>query len=100
MRLRWKFQRDDGKEMEIDVMAKSECGRIVLVDVKKTKERTGIALVKDFVEKCDAYSAIFPEQLLLPAFLSTGGFTEEATRFCRENCIGISDKITYFLSFE
>ena len=30
-------QREDGKNMEIDIVAESSCGRAVLVEVKKTK---------------------------------------------------------------
>ncbi|MCP4352256.1 MAG: hypothetical protein GY795_42910, partial [Desulfobacterales bacterium] len=40
-RMRDKFQRSDGKEMEIDVTAESDCGRTVLAEVKKTKEKIG-----------------------------------------------------------
>jgi len=35
VRMRDKFQRADGKEMEIDVSADSACGRTVLIEVKK-----------------------------------------------------------------
>ena len=94
---RVKFQRSDGKEMEIDVMAVSDCGRMVLVEVKKRKEKIGIVAVKDFLEKCDVYKANFSDKMILPTFLSTGGFTEEAMLFCRENGIGTAEKIAYFI---
>jgi predicted RecB family endonuclease len=29
------IQREDGKTMEIDIVAESSCGRVVLVEVKK-----------------------------------------------------------------
>ncbi|SLM30811.1 conserved hypothetical protein [Desulfamplus magnetovallimortis] len=94
---RVKFQRQDGKEMEIDVMALSDDGRVVLVEVKKRNEKIGIAVVKDFLEKCTAYGACFPEKKILPAFLSTGGFTEDAFLFCDNNGIGTAEKIIYFV---
>ncbi|MDM8562210.1 hypothetical protein QUF54_02535, partial [Candidatus Marithioploca araucensis] len=45
------FQRDDGKGMEIDVVAESKCGRFVLVEVRKTKTKMGLKTVSDFQEK-------------------------------------------------
>ncbi|MFO7883727.1 MAG: hypothetical protein R6U68_02805 [Desulfobacteraceae bacterium] len=100
VKLREKFQRSDGKEMEIDVTAQSECGRVVLVEVKKTKQRTGIDAVKDFSEKLEAYTtgASLSEQTILPAFFSAGGFTEDAIEYCRLTGIGYAEKIEYFFS--
>ncbi len=37
------LQRKDGKQMELDVVAQSSCGRIVVVEVKKWKDPVGIA---------------------------------------------------------
>ena len=97
VKLRVKFQRPDGKEMEIDVLAESDCGRVVLVEVKKNKEKIGIRSVMDFYEKYSMYGALFTEKIILPAFLSTGGFTDEAAAFCTTNNIGMADHIKYFL---
>jgi len=96
VRLRDKFQRTDGKEMEIDVRADSACGRTVLVEVKKTESKTGIALTREFREKADAFAKRFPQKTILPVFLSVGGFTGPATRFCQEHGIGVAKKINYF----
>jgi len=96
VRLRDKFQRPDGKEMEIDVRADSVCGRVVLVEVKKTEEKTGIKKVRIFMEKVEAFKKVCPEKKTLPAFLSVGGFTRDAVRFCRENSIGIAERIEYY----
>ncbi len=41
--LRGKFQRQDGKEIEIDVLAGSSFDRAVLVEVKKAETKTGVA---------------------------------------------------------
>ncbi len=96
--MRHKFQRSDGKEMEIDVLAESDCGRTVLTEVKKTKERIGLRTVRDFHEKTGAYSKRFPDRKILPAFLSVGGFTRGAAKLCREQGIGTAERIAFFQS--
>lgn len=98
VRSRVSIQRDDGKRMEIDVRAKSSCGRTVLVEVRKRKEKMGIKEVQDFQEKVEVYAALFPDETVLPAYLSLGGFTEEAQRFCEERGIGMAEGIEYLLS--
>ncbi|MBF0119284.1 MAG: restriction endonuclease [Desulfobacterales bacterium] len=94
--MRFKFQRADGKDMEIDVIAESDCGRVVLVEVKKTKEKTGLQIVKDFMEKIDAYKNRFMDKRVLPCFLSVGSFTDEAAHFCKGNGIGTAEMINYY----
>jgi len=96
VRMRDKFQRADGKEMEIDVRADSACGRTVLVEVKKTGEKIGIAPTRKFVEKAEAFAKRFPKKKILPVFLSVGGFTGPAMRFCQEHGIGTAERIHYF----
>jgi hypothetical protein len=54
----------------------ASCGRVVLVEVKKTQAKTGLTIVEDFPEKVEVYGKQFPEQKILPAFL--GGFTGDA----------------------
>ena len=39
VRLRERFQRNDGKGMEIDVLAESDCGRVIIIEVKKSKDK-------------------------------------------------------------
>ncbi|CAN2050719.1 ATPase domain protein, prokaryote domain protein [Candidatus Magnetomoraceae bacterium gMMP-1] len=90
------FQSDDGKSMEFDIIAESNCGRAVVVEVKKTKNKTGIKIIEDFFEKIKAYSKCFPDKILLPAFLSLGGFTNEALQFCKDQSIGTADRIKHF----
>ncbi|MBF0395467.1 MAG: restriction endonuclease [Desulfobacterales bacterium] len=94
--MRFKFQRPDGKDMEIDVMAESDCGRVILVEVKKTKEKIGLSAVKDFIEKIEAYKNRFMEKKALPCFLSVGGFTDEALQFCNNYGIGMAEMINYY----
>jgi hypothetical protein len=90
------IQRSDGKKMEIDVVAKSSCGRVVLVEVKKTVAPTGPTMVEDFLEKVEVYGKQFPEQKILPAFLSLGGFTGNARRICQAHGIGWAEKIRHY----
>ncbi len=89
------IQRDDGKKMEIDVRALSACGRVVLVEVKKTQEKIGHSEVEDFSEKLTVYAKQFPNQIILPAFFSLGGFTEKARQLCQERGIGMAEKIAW-----
>ncbi|MCP4111969.1 MAG: hypothetical protein GY749_41650 [Desulfobacteraceae bacterium] len=96
VRMREKFQRADGKEMEIDVLAESDCGRTVLAEVKKTKKKIGVRIVRDFNEKTAAYSKLFPKKKILPVFLSVGGFTKDAVKLCRQSGIGTAEKIAFF----
>lgn len=98
VRSRVSIQRDDGKRIEIDVRAKSSCGRTVLVEVRKRKTTMGLKAVEDFQEKVEVYAALFPDETVLPAYLSLGGFTEEALRFCAERGIGTAEGIEYLLS--
>lgn len=96
-KMRVKFQRDDGKEMEIDVLAESDCGRVVLAEVKKTKDPTSLKAVQDFQEKIKVYSTLFPDKILLPVFLSVGGFTKEALILCQNLEIGTAEQIVYYV---
>jgi len=96
-RLRVKFQRPDGKDMEIDVLAQSQCKRTILAEVKKTEKKTGIKAVRDFYEKTRVYAKLFPKKKIMPAFLSLGGFTKSAMKFCLENNICTADQIKFKL---
>jgi len=89
-------QRSDGKRMEIDVVAQSSCGRVVLVEVSITQAKTGLTMVEDFQEKVEVYGMQFPEQKILPAFLSLGGFTGDALPFCQAHGIGWAEKIWHY----
>ena len=82
--------------MEIDIVAESKCGRVVLVEVKKTPAKTGLNTVEDFQEKVEAYRWLFPEKTILPAVLSLGGFTKEAKPFCEAQGISIAEQIEHY----
>ncbi|MCP4692071.1 MAG: hypothetical protein GY859_28760 [Desulfobacterales bacterium] len=96
VRQRVPIQRDDGKGMEFDVIAESSCGRVVAAEVKKTKDPTGLNIVEDFYDKVNVYATLHPDKTILPAFLSLGGFIEDAGAFCKEKGIGTADKIAHF----
>ncbi len=82
--------------MEIDIIAESNCGRVVVAEVKKTKDATGPKIVEDFHEKVKAYATLFPDKTILPAFLSLGGFTGDAGVYCKEHGIWTAEKIEHF----
>ncbi len=94
---RFFIQRSDGKNMEIDVIAESDCGRVILVEVKKMSTAVGQSMVSDFLEKIDAYSRIYPEKIILKAFFSLNGFTDEALTFCKTNQIAVTQRLKFML---
>ncbi|MCP4218799.1 MAG: hypothetical protein GY765_29475 [bacterium] len=93
---RFYIQRADGRNLEIDIAADSQCGRAVLVEVKKTQAKTNKKQVEDFQEKIEVYGKQNPDRNVLPAFLSLGGFTEGALQYCKEKEIATADKLNYF----
>jgi len=48
--------------MEIDVIAESDCGRVILVEVKKISKPVGVGIVHQFKEKVNVYSGIYSEK--------------------------------------
>jgi hypothetical protein len=94
--LRVKFHRPDGKEMEIDVLAESDCGRVITAEVKKTKEPVGLKLVHAFHEKIRVYASLRPANPILAVFLSVGGFTDDALAFCKQSGIATAEQIEVF----
>ncbi len=93
VRERVHIQRSDGKMLEIDIVAESSAHRVVLVEVKKRDVKIGLNHVEDFQEKVEIYKNQFPEAIVLPAYLSLGGFVSEARDFCLERGIAIAERI-------
>ena len=93
---RVKIQRQDGKGMEIDIVANSNCGRVILVEVKKTQDKTGSSKVEDFQEKVTVYRSLFADKTILPTYLSLGGFTPEAQQSCDAQGIATASRIECF----
>jgi len=90
------LQRENGKNMELDVVAESDCGRVAVVEVKKWKTEIGKTQVADFAEKVAIYAKSVPDRIILPGFLSLGGFTDEALLLCKEQDIGTAERIAHF----
>jgi hypothetical protein len=90
-----KFQRPDGKEMEIDIKAVSDCKRIVLIEVKKWKNKIGVQVVRDFWEKVEIYARQHQKNKILSAILSVGGFSVQAKKLCLEKHIGMAKTIDF-----
>ncbi len=95
VRLRVPVQREDGKNMELDVVGESACGRIVIVEVKKRQQKMGAKAIEDFLEKAQVYAQTMPTNPILMAFLSLGGFTEEALQICITHGIGYAETIAW-----
>jgi len=87
------IQRDDGKNMEFDIKAESDCGRVVLVEVKKWKKKISVNVVRDFLEKVEVYSKQNPDKKVLPAFFSESGFSKPARQLCDNESIGVAERI-------
>jgi hypothetical protein len=66
--------------------------------VRKRQAATGLKDVEDFADKVAAYRQQFPDQVVLPAFLSLGGFTDEARQLCEARGIAIAERIVYLSS--
>ena len=89
-------QRADGKNQELDVVAESACGHVLVVEVKKRAVKTSAAQVQDFYEKAAAYQHQQPDQTIAPAFLSLGGFSADALALCRQQGIAVAAKMMAF----
>ena len=87
------LQRADGKVMELDVVAESSDGRVVLVEVKKWQTPIGATVVVDFQEKVAVYAVQHQDKIILSAMLSLGGFTAEARALCAAQGIGMMEQL-------
>ncbi len=96
VRTRVLIQRQDGKNMELDIVAEADDGQVLLVEVRKRKAKSGVRDVEDFQEKIAVWQVEHPEHTLLAGFLSLGGFTDEACRFCEQQGIAWSEEMRYF----
>jgi len=74
-RTRYIIQRPDGKKGELDVVATSNDGRVVIVEIAAL------------------YQELHSEKSIIPAFLSLGGFTKEALKLCQERGIAWADEL-------
>jgi len=96
IRTRVIIQREDGKTMELDIVAESSDGRVLLIEVRKRQTKSNRQDVEDFQEKSAVYQAQNPSLQVLAGFLSLGGFTEEARLMCEQSGIGWAESFDYF----
>jgi hypothetical protein len=96
IRTRIIIQRDDGKTMELDIVAESSDGPVLLVEVRKRQTKSNRQDVEDFQEKIAVYQGQNPQQKVLAGFLSLGGFTQEAQLMCEQSHIGWAETFSYF----
>ncbi len=96
VRTRVIIQRDDGKTMELDIVAESSDGRVLLIEVRKRQIKSNRQDIEDFREKTAVYQLHNPSLQVLAGFISLGGFTEEARLMCEQSGIGWAESFSYF----
>jgi len=84
------IKRSDGKNMEIDIKAESDCKRVVLVEVKNWKKKIGINVITDFIEKIRVYSRHNSDKKVIPCVWSKQGFSKKAGKMCELHGIGMA----------
>ncbi len=89
------IRQTDRKRFEIDLVVVARDGRALLVEVRKRKTKTGLQAVDGFLEKAQVYAVLFPGQRVRLAFLSLGGFTDEAMQLCEHEGIGMATEIRW-----
>ncbi|MDJ0842084.1 MAG: hypothetical protein QNK37_36620 [Acidobacteriota bacterium] len=93
---RYMVQGPDGKKGEIDLRVDDRDGKItLLVEVKKTREPSGEAVVKKLITRATLFAERNQERMVLSAVLSLGGFTEEARELCADKKVGTATAINY-----
>ncbi len=85
---RFMINREDGKTLELDIVAQADEGWVLLVEVKKRETPSDETMVREFLEKLRVYPILHPLAKVIAGFLSRGGFTESATVLCQEHGIG------------
>ncbi|MEM7537998.1 MAG: hypothetical protein AAF639_37855, partial [Chloroflexota bacterium] len=82
----------NGDGEEIDIIAKADDGRVLMVEVRDRQDKTGAKPVMGLQTNALDYAEQYGVTVL-PAFLSLSGFTEEAKSFCEANGIGMAETI-------
>ncbi len=96
VRMRIFIHREDDKQMELDVVATASDERVLLVEVRNRESKTTPAHVQDFQEKVAVYRVQNPEKIVLGAFLSLGGFTQNAQEVCAADGIAWATDLDNF----
>ena len=95
VRERVPHQRLDGENVEIDLLAKADDNRVLMVEVRDRDRKTGLQPVTKLQANALDYTQQY-EVIVLPAYLSLSGFTEEAEAFCSANEIGLAERPSRF----
>ncbi len=69
---------------------------LLLVELKKTKEKIGVKPIQTFLDKARCYARLHPERQIMTAFFSASGFTPEAKDFCDKQTIGTATEFFFF----
>ena len=90
-------QRVDGENRELDILAKADVDEkgnryVIMVEVRHREKKTGIEPVTKLYENALDYGQQ-DDVIVLLAYLSLSGFTEEAKTFCLDNGIGMAEKV-------
>jgi Restriction endonuclease len=88
------FQRRDSKGEEIDIIAKTDDTRVLMVEVRNRQKKTDLKAVQDLRDNALAYAQQH-SVIVLPAFLSLSGFYEDAKAFCEIHNIAVAEQIAY-----
>ena len=82
----------NGDGEEIDIIAKADDGRVLMVEVRDRQDKTGMKPLMGLQTNALDYAEQF-NVTVLPAFLSLSGFTTEAIDFCKANRIGMAEAV-------
>ncbi len=85
---RFMLNREDGKTLELDIVAHADEEWVVLVEVKKRQTPSDETMVREFWEKIRVFQSLHSEKKVIAGFLSRGGFTESAIALCQQHGIG------------
>lgn len=80
---------------EFDLVVEGEDERILAIEVRKRKAKIGVGDITRFLKKLDALKASLSTGRIVPAYLALGGFTDEALAVCREQGVGVADRMSY-----
>jgi hypothetical protein len=95
VQLRQYVQLANGYKREIDVIVNFVDGVTLLVEVKKHETPATPAMVKAFSEVVTLFKHLHPDQKVLTAFLSLGGFQKKALQLCLAEKMGTATQINY-----
>ncbi len=91
----WFFAQSHRGGGEFDLVVEGEDERTLAIEVRKRKTKIGVGDITRFLKKLDALKASLSTGRIVPAYLALGGFTDEALAVCREQGVGVADRMSY-----